>query len=64
MPSSNWAKLIISILFRDFIKKNNITSLQSVIYTFFNKAKIDINNFLRLLIENQCFTKALHLLRR
>jgi hypothetical protein len=47
---SNWAKLIIFILFRDFIKKSNITSLQSVIYAFFDEAKIDINNSLRLLI--------------
>jgi hypothetical protein len=46
---SNWAKLIISILFGDFIEKSNRTSLQSAIYAFFDKAKIDINNSLHLL---------------
>jgi hypothetical protein len=46
---SDWAKLIISILFGNFIEKSKITSLQLAIYTFFDKAKIDINNSLRLL---------------
>jgi hypothetical protein len=52
---SNWAKLIISILFGEFIKKSNITSLKSAIYAFFDKAKIDINNSLRLLMYFNIF---------